>query len=207
MKTKIKEKIHSQSGVSFLFGLLAFLVAAMVSVTIVTAASTTMKRVHNDRKEQQELLTLNSAAQFVRDEMLKTKYITTVETKKDSYGNDSSVTTTYTSEGTFAPEMKAAVERVNTGSSYVSVPSAITLDVDGMEMQTVKASFTMSAEGTEKYRVIFTIYIEESGNTLFLTMSGSTSEKTDTSTSGGITTIKKASTISWGSPVISSLGE
>ena len=36
---RIKKKLHSQSGASFLFALLAFLVAAMVSVTIVAPAT------------------------------------------------------------------------------------------------------------------------------------------------------------------------
>ena len=47
---RINKKIQSQSGASFLFALLAFLVAAMVSVTIVAAAVTTVKRVNSDRE-------------------------------------------------------------------------------------------------------------------------------------------------------------
>ena len=77
---RIKKKIHSQSGASFLLALLAFLVAAVVSVVIVTAAVTNVKRIYSDREAQQDHLTLLSAAQLVRDEMEKTRYIITTTT-------------------------------------------------------------------------------------------------------------------------------
>ena len=113
---RIKEKLHSQSGASFLLALLAFLVAAVVSVVIVTAAVTNVKRIYSDREAQQDHLTLLSAAQLVRDEMEETKYIiTTTKTETTTTTIEENGTSTSTTdvtirvdksaEGTFATEM------------------------------------------------------------------------------------------------------
>ena len=80
----IKQKLKSENGASFLLALLAFLVAAMVCVTIITAATSSVKRVHSDRESQQMQLAITSAAQLVRDTMGETQYcITTVTTTEN----------------------------------------------------------------------------------------------------------------------------
>ena len=103
---RIKEKLHSQSGASFLLALLAFLVAAVVSVVIVTAAVTNVKRIYSDREAQQDHLTLLSAAQLVRDEMEKTRYIitttTTTTTTTGENGKEITETVTYNIPETIA---------------------------------------------------------------------------------------------------------
>lgn len=203
----IKKKLHSQSGVSFLFALLAFMVAAMVSVTIVTAALTSIKRVYNDREDQQQHLTLTSAAQLVRDEMLATTY-----EKKEiiSVSGPAKPTTTVTVSGVFSSEMKKAIEYVNnfgqssgTVGDYTSTSdTAFTVAVTGVT-DPVTVNFTMKSEGEEKYNVVFTFTLKDSGETLFLKMN-----RKIVNTSGSESnTTTKTTTIKWENPIINGLEE
>ena len=169
---RIKKKIQSQSGASVLCALRAFLVAAMVSVTIVAAAVTTVKRVNSDREAQQAQLTLISAAQLVRDEMEKTEYKKVTVTYSDSSGGS----VTKSPKGTFGTEMQAAVEYVNGLSNLdeqyeLEDAFQITATGSGFKMKPVNVSFVMKKVG-EIYYSAFTLSIDETGETLFLKMSG-----------------------------------
>ncbi|MGN0169637.1 MAG: hypothetical protein ACI39H_02620 [Lachnospiraceae bacterium] len=213
----IKQKIHSQSGASFLFALLAFLVAAMVSITIVSAAVTSVRRVNSDREEQQEHLTLTSAAQLVRNGMESTEYIIeeiTEEIISQGTGTTTDTTIQKSAIGMFATEMKTAVEHVDTyQSQYVSgADSGFELEITGAEMENVDVSFVMEAEAENKYKVIFTFVIKNSGETLFLTMNGvvdTGAPETSTSqdeTGSKKTTTTTTTTITWNQPIINGLG-
>lgn len=201
---KIKEKLHSENGASFLLALVAFLVAAMVSVTIVAAAVSSLKRVYSDRAVQQAHLTLTSAAQLVRDEMEKTS-VKKVEVVTSSGGGS---TTTVSEEGTFGPEMREAVDRVDKGFPYNG--SKFRLEVQGLEMEPVDITFIMKAEdgeSSEKYKVIFTLTLAGSDETLFLTMDGvAGTPVVDTSSEGTVTTTTTTTTITWSQPIINGIG-
>ena len=211
---RIKKKIHSQSGASFLLALLAFLVAAVVSVVIVTAAVTNVKRIYSDREAQQDHLTLLSAAQLVRDEMEKTRYIitttTTTTTTTGENGEEITKTTTTvdkSAEGTFAAEMKYAVDHVDEYSTPFS--TAFKVKVDGLDdMKPVKVSFVMKAEEEEKYYLVFTLSIDETGEadeTLFLKMTSPGIEYSDTAENGNQTI--KTEEIKWKNGIISAVGD
>lgn len=174
MMKRIKQKLNNQNGVSFLFAMLALLVATMVSITIVAAAVTSVKRVHSDRKAQQAHLTLESAAQLVRDEMKKTRYVIEETTETPVEGSPSTTITT-SAEGTFANEIKTAVEHIDKhGTQYSSNDSTnFTIRVTGMDMKPVDVSFIMQAD----YKVIFTLTLEDTEETLFLTMGSSSSSE------------------------------
>ena len=201
---KIKEKLHSENGASFLLALVAFLVAAMVSVTIVAAAVSSLKRVYSDREVQQAHLTLTSAAQLVRDEMEKTS-VKKVEVVTSSGGGS---TTTVSKEGTFGPEMKEAVNCVDKGFPYNG--SKFRLEVQGLEMEPVDITFIMKAEdgeSSEKYKVIFTLTLAGSDETLFLTMDGvAGTPVVETSSEGTVTTTTTTTTITWSQPIINGIG-
>ena len=201
---KIKEKLHSENGASFLLALVAFLVAAMVSVTIVAAAVSSLKRVYSDREVQQAHLTLTSAAQLVRDAMEATS-VKKVEVVTSSGGGS---TTTVSAEGTFGPEMMEAVDYVDKGFPYNG--SNIRLEVQGLEMEPVDITFIMKAEdgeSSEKYKVIFTLTLAGSDETLFLTMDGvAGTPVVDTSSEGTVTTTTTTTTITWSLPIINGIG-
>ena len=218
---RMKKKIQSQSGASFLFALLAFLVAAMVSVTIVAAAVTTVKRVHGDRESQQAQLTLISAAQLVRNEMEKTKYIfTTTITETTTINEDNTVDTSTTvreeesAEGPFEAEIEDAVKYVKNGdplAPYKADPAfRIEVTESGFKMRPVDVSFDMKV-GEEKYYLVFTLSIEGTGETLFLKMPGSGPNQygnpiTTTSEDGSTTTTVSKTAITWSNGVIDGAG-
>lgn len=63
----IKGKLNSRKGTSIFFGLLLFLAASILSAVMISAATTTIKRVESDRKGEQNYLTCSSAAAMLRD--------------------------------------------------------------------------------------------------------------------------------------------
>lgn len=90
MNNKLNKKLKSNSGVSILISLVAFLVAAVVSITIVLAATSSIKTINNDAIEKQSRLTLISAAKLVRDETIKCEIVNITlvdyEQRKDNDG-------------------------------------------------------------------------------------------------------------------------
>ena len=73
----IKGKLNSRKGTSIFFGLLLFLAASILSAVMISAATTTIKRVESDRKGEQNYLTCSSAAAMLRDGITGTeiKYV------------------------------------------------------------------------------------------------------------------------------------
>ena len=68
MKT-IKKKLNSQSGVSILFALLLFLVATVVSVVIIVAATSGVKREASYKETIQKNIELDSAVLFLSNKI------------------------------------------------------------------------------------------------------------------------------------------
>ena len=150
----IKQKLKSENGASFLLALLAFLVVAMVCATIITAATSSVKRVHSDRETQQMHLTMTSAAQLVRDAMLDSSYTVTTITIDDE---EPKITVTAT--GAFASEIEAAINYVDEyHDEYDTDASAddMVLSVADTDLPIIDVSFKMSADTTEPYKLLFT---------------------------------------------------
>lgn len=66
---KLKNKLNSETGASLLIALLFFIISAMVSVVIVSAASTAVKRLQNDNTVEQEMLSINSGARLIEEQI------------------------------------------------------------------------------------------------------------------------------------------
>ena len=64
---RFRRKLHSRRGISILLALLLMLVAAMVSAVILSASVTAAKRVHDDRAQEQDFLSVSSGARFLLD--------------------------------------------------------------------------------------------------------------------------------------------
>lgn len=193
MFNRIKAKLTSKQGVSLLFALIAFLVASMVAATIVTAAITSLKRVNNDRETLQRNLTLSSAAELVRDEMLNTSLVYEETTNEET----GAVTGTYTGYGAFAEEMKAAVISVKNNIKYSSGSSggtSFSISVAGL-MEPVNVSYIMQTEDEDLYKVLFTFTIAGAEERLYLSLQGK-----ETAANGVIT-------YTWDTPYINGLGE
>lgn len=203
MIKQINKKLHSQRGASFLFAILAFLMASVVSVTIVSAAYSGFKRVNSDREKQQAHLTLTSAAQLVRDEMLDTKYVKTTVTEYEN-GTAKEPTIEYTVSGTFENEIKAAVESAT--SVYNSTFTIESLDIDGAKADEVEVCFSVKKDTADIYSVTFTMNIKDTKDVIFLTMKGDTKTETVTETENNTEKKTETVTISWTQPIISRTG-
>lgn len=153
------KKLKNERGESILMALLLLLLASVISALILTAATNAAHHLRNDRKAQQNYLTVSSAAELIRDSILQESY-TRVWEKETTYEKDEKGQITGQKEeialtqGQFTGIMKAwlaagIADNENVGAQYASVTDCqdmIKVDVpikgeDGL--QTVQAEFTM----------------------------------------------------------------
>lgn len=153
------KKLKNERGESILMALLLLLLASVISALILTAATNAAHHLRNDRKAQQNYLTVSSAAELIRDSILQESYtrvwekVTTYEKdeKGQVIGQKEEIALT---QGQFTGIMKAwlaagIADNESAGAQYASVTGCqdmIKVDVpikgeDGL--QTVQAEFTM----------------------------------------------------------------
>ena len=137
------KKCTDRKGVTILMALLLLLVASMVSVVILTAATTAARHISNDRQSQQTYLTVSSAAELLRDDILSSGYeqkVTRRPTATGSYIERTEVT--QTPQGAMKAWLERGIEAVGRGIAYTDV---ITLTPDAASgLDTVQAEFTMT---------------------------------------------------------------
>ena len=66
LKHKIQRKLHSESGVSILLALVVLLVASFISVTLLSASSSSVKTSSRNQTSIQDNLTLDSACKLLK---------------------------------------------------------------------------------------------------------------------------------------------
>lgn len=157
------KKLKNERGESILMALLLLLLASVISALILTAATNAAHHLRNDRKAQQNYLTVSSAAELIRDSILQESY-TRVWERVTTYTKDDDTGTyvpkeekTTLAPGKFTGIMKAwlavgIADNENEGAQYASVTGyqdTIKVDVpikgeDGL--QTVQAEFTMDKD-------------------------------------------------------------
>lgn len=210
--TALHAKLNSSRGMSMLMAILLLLVATMVSVVILSAATTGMKRAESDRAGQQAYLTVSSAAQLLRDEISDQSYTSTVttyyldEAHTQQDGDANSVITE--AGGAFGPLLNAAL---GTGS-LVGYTNTFYMEVDGMEQ--VKVLFAMDTvpgpEGTITYNITAELTLADGtaqhNCRMFLSLKGTV---TETVNAGRLDSTpvryfaERTTVIRWGDPVIS----
>ena len=89
------KKLKNERGESILMALLLLLLASVISALILTAATNAAHHLRNDRKVQQNYLTVSSAAELIRDSILQESY-TRVWEKVTTYTKDDA--------GTYVPK-------------------------------------------------------------------------------------------------------
>lgn len=156
------KKLKNERGESILMALLLLLLASVISALILTAATNAAHHLRNDRKAQQNYLTVSSAAELIRDSILQESY-TRVWEKVTTYTKDDAETyvpkeeKTTLAPGKFTGIMRAWLaagieNNENKDAKYASVTGCqdtIKVDVpikgeDGL--QTVQAEFTMDKD-------------------------------------------------------------
>ena len=207
------KKLKNERGESILMALLLLLLASVISALILTAATNAAHHLRNDRKAQQNYLTVSSAAELIRDSILQESY-TRVWEKVTTYTKDDAGTyvpkkeKTTLAPGKFTGIMKAwlaagIADNENEGAKYASVTGyqdTIKVDVpikgeDGL--QTVQAEFTMdkdTANITVKLSLLPPDGQESAGTEgsaaedcrMTLTMKGAVSKKDESPAGGNI---------------------
>lgn len=205
------KKLKNERGESILMALLLLLLASVISALILTAATNAAHHLRNDRKAQQNYLTVSSAAELIRDSILQESY-TRVWEKVTTYKMDDKGQYVWQKEdtklvpGQFTGIMKAwlaAGIADNENEKYASVTGCqdtIKVDVpikgeDGL--QTVQAEFTMdkdTANITVKLSLLPPDGQESAGTEssaaedcrMTLTMKGAVSKKDESPAGGSI---------------------
>lgn len=206
------KKLKNERGESILMALLLLLLASVISALILTAATNAAHHLRNDRKVQQNYLTVSSAAELIRDSILQESY-TRVWEKVTTYKKNDEGQYVWQKEdtklvpGQFAGIMKAWLaagieNNTNEGAKYASVAGyqdtiKVDVPIEGEEdgLQTVQAEFTMdkdTANITVKLSLLPPDGQESAGTEgsaaedcrMTLTMKGAVSKK-DVSPAGG----------------------
>lgn len=118
------KKICNNSGASILMALVVFLAAAMVSVVIISASLTALKRVNDDRDEREKSLAVNSAARLVAECLADTTIIEYEIETKPAEGHVGETTTDVSVMG--LGDFKEILEDMYTAASVDGDYSAIT---------------------------------------------------------------------------------
>lgn len=191
-------KLKDERGATLLMALLLLLVASTVSVVILTSATTAAQHLESDRESQQAYLTVSSAAELIRDDILNSSFVQeTVQTVYSSGAVTETTNEKAVPTGFMAEWLKAGKKAVEQGQSGRPYKDTITLST-GMTsgIANVIAEFTM----TENYDITIVLHLADGGSDcrLVLTLTGLTatenSELTD-STNAKITTT--TTTLSW----------
>lgn len=152
------KKLKNERGESILMALLLLLLASVISALILTAATNAAHHLRNDRKAQQNYLTVSSAAELIRDSILQESYTRVWEkttTKKEDGTFEVTVSEPSISgctTGLLAKWLKSGIYDSDVNAEYATVTGCqdtIKVDVpikgeDGL--QTVQAEFTMDKD-------------------------------------------------------------
>ena len=208
------KKLKNERGESILMALLLLLLASVISALILTAATNAAHHLRNDRKAQQNYLTVSSAAELIRDSILQESY-TRVWEKVTTYTKDDDTGTyvpkeekTTLAPGKFTGIMKAWLaagieNNTNEGAQYASVTGyqdtiKVDVPIKGEDkLQTVQAEFTMdkdTANITVKLSLLPPDGQESTGTEssaaedcrMTLTMKGAVSKKDESPAGGSI---------------------
>ena len=98
------KKLRNNSGATMLMAILLILVAAVVSAVILTAATSAARHLRSDRQAQQNYLAVSSAAELIRDSVLKDSYYWEQVSKKEKNEETGEETTVIESETETRPD-------------------------------------------------------------------------------------------------------
>jgi type II secretory pathway pseudopilin PulG len=220
MKNRIKRKLTSTDGISVLFGLLFFLVAAILSAVMISASVTAIKSVTSDYKTEQNYQTCAGAAAIIRDAITDTTVTETIETTTKSGKTTSedpswSVTVKKNNNAKNFSEkylkgwMQSLIE--SSTNSEEAVHDISISGIEGLENVNCKVSIkrddknqqTLNGTTYSSYdiNVVFTTGTGVDECILTLTLSGQLNADNKYSSTGGKTTITTVNYY-WDSPVI-----
>ena len=175
MNRKIRNKLESQNGVSILFALLLMMVVAMVSTVIVSASLTAVKRTKAKKDNIQEMVSLDSAALLLRDEITKTDGYQLTQSGNATDGNRYQWSD-MNEDGTFTPEIsQISVAYANAdkpsevpsvSGTFDIVTSASATEEKLNKSDTVRVSYSLA--GTDNGGKVNFVLTSEDGSTMYV---------------------------------------
>lgn len=185
LKHKIQRKLHSESGVSILLALVVLLVASFISVTLLSASSSSVKTSSKNQTSIQDNLTLDSACKLLKTTLDGQRYRANGSVNESSQFQITGWDTEY--QPTFPGTLAISTAVINGFSSVTS--DSFTISVEGInEIKDVTGSYalvkTNEAEG-DLYQAIYTLSLTAEDGTVmkrYITFSVSV-DTTNTDTS------------------------
>lgn len=166
LKHKIQRKLHSESGVSILLALVVLLVASFISVTLLSASSSSVKTSSKNQTSIQDNLTLDSACKLLKSTLNRQEYHANGSVNEFSQFQITGWDTEY--QPTFPGTLAISTAVLNGSSSVTS--DSFTISVEGInEIKDVTGNYaivkTNDSEG-DLYQAIYTLSLTAEDNTV-----------------------------------------
>lgn len=167
LKHKIQRKLHSESGVSILLALVVLLVASFISVTLLSASSSSVKTSSKNQTSIQDNLTLDSACKLLKTTLNRQEYYAYASGELDN--RQFSFSDQIGENNPTFPGTWAISTAVLNGSSNVTSDS-FTISVEGInEIKDVTGNYAIVKTNDSEedlYQAIYTLSLTAEDNTV-----------------------------------------
>lgn len=167
LKHTIQRKLHSESGVSILLALVVLLVASFISVTLLSASSSSVKTSSKNQTSIQDNLTLDSACKLLKTTLNRQEYYAYASGELDN--RQFSFSDQIGNNNPSFPGTWAISTAVINGSSSVTSDS-FTISVEGInEIKDVTGNYAIVKTNDSEedlYQAIYTLSLTAEDNTV-----------------------------------------
>lgn len=167
LKHKIQRKLHSESGVSILLALVVLLVASFISVTLLSASSSSVKTSSKNQTSIQDNLSLDSACKLLKTTLNRQEYYAYASGELDN--RQFSFSDQIGNNNPSFPGTWAISTAVLNGSSNVTSDS-FTISVEGIsEIKDVTGNYAIVKTNDSEedlYQAIYTLSLTAEDNTV-----------------------------------------
>ena len=164
LKHKIQKKLHSESGVSILLALVVLLVASFISVTLLSASSSSVKTSSKNQTSIQDNLTLDSACKLLKSTFNGQRYHANGSVNESSQFQITGWDTEY--QPTFPGTLAISTAVINGSSSVTS--DSFTISVEGInEIKDVTGNYAIVKTNDSEedlYQAIYTLSLTAEDN-------------------------------------------
>lgn len=166
LKHKIQRKLHSESGVSILLALVVLLVASFISVTLLSASSSSVKISSKNQTSIQDNLTLDSACKLLKTTLNGQSYQANGSVNESSQFQITGWDTEH--QPTFPGTWAISTAVINGSSSVTS--DSFTISVEGIsEIKDVTGNYAIVKTNDSEedlYQAIYTLSLTAEDNTV-----------------------------------------
>lgn len=166
LKHKIQRKLHSESGVSILLALVVLLVASFISVTLLSASSSSVKTSSRNQTSIQDNLTLDSACKLLKSTLNGQRYHANGSVNESSQFQIAGWDTEY--NPSFPGTLAISTAVINGSSSVTS--DSFTISVEGInEIKDVTGNYAIVKTNDSEedlYQAIYTLSLTAEDNTV-----------------------------------------